>query len=48
MKITKEYLDEQFSKLATKQDVDELARIAKAGFDEVCRRLETFAIKSSA
>jgi hypothetical protein len=44
MEITKKYLDEQFSKLAMKQDVrdaiDELARITNVGFDEVYRRLD--------
>ena len=36
--LTKEYFDEQLKKLATKQDIDELARITNAGFAGVDRQ----------
>ena len=38
--LTKEYFDQQLERLATKGQVEELAQMVNAGFEDVQRRLD--------
>lgn len=40
MELSKEYFDEQIKKLATKADINELARMVNEGFEDLQQRLD--------
>jgi predicted nucleotidyltransferase len=40
MELSKEHFDEQVAKLATKEDVENLARMVQHGFADVTERLD--------
>jgi ornithine carbamoyltransferase len=40
MELTKEHFDQEISKLATKEQIEDLARMTSRGFDDVLERLD--------